>query len=57
MEARLEAKIDGIGDKFDKMFGFTKWVVGGLAGTFVVFAAPIFVEIVLPIIRKWIEDF
>ena len=53
VESKLEAKIDGVEKNFDKMFSFAKWVVGGLVGTVVIFAVPIFVEIVLPIIRKW----
>ena len=53
VESKLESKIDGVNEKFDKMFSFAKWVVGGLAGTVVIFAIPIFIEIVLPIIRKW----
>ena len=47
----LEAKIDGMDKNFDRMFNFAKWTVGGL---FVIFAVPIFFEIVLPILRKWI---
>ena len=47
----LDAKIDGMDKNFDRMFNFAKWTVGGL---FVIFAVPIFFEIVLPILRKWI---
>ena len=47
VEKTLIAKIDGVNEKFDKMFSFAKWTV-------VVVAVPIFFEVVLPMIRRWI---
>ena len=53
VESKLEAKIDGVEKIFDKMFGLFKWSVGIAAVPFCAIAIPIFIEIVLPIIRKW----
>ena len=49
----LETKIDGMDKNFDRMFSFAKWTVGGL---FVIFAVPIFFEIIWPIIKKGIGN-
>ena len=44
----LNTKIDGVEKNFDKMFSFAKWTV-------VVVAIPILVEVILPMIRRWIR--
>ena len=49
----LITKIDGVNEKFDKMFSFAKWAVGVAAVPICAVAVPIFIEVVLPIIRKW----
>ena len=49
--AVLSTKVDGMDKNFDRMFSFAKWTVGGL---FVIFAVPIFFEIIWPIIKKGI---
>ena len=43
----LVAKIDGVNEKFDKMFSFAKWAIA-------ILAVPIFIEVILPMIRRWI---
>ena len=43
----LIAKIDGVNEKFDKMFSFAKWAIA-------ILAVPIFIEVILPMIRRWI---
>ncbi len=53
VESKLEAKIDGVERIFDKMSGLFKWSVGIASVPFCAIAIPIFIEIVLPIIRKW----
>ena len=46
VEKTLTAKIDGVNEKFDKMFSFAKWSIA-------IVAIPILVEVVLPMIRRW----
>ena len=48
VEKTISAKIDGVEKKFDKMFSFAKWMI-------VVVAIPIFLEVVLPMIRSWVS--
>lgn len=50
VEKTLTAKIDGVNEKFDKMFSFAKWAVA-------ILAVPIFFEVILPMIRRWTENF
>ena len=50
----LIAKIDGVEKNFNKMFSFAKWAVGVAAVPICAVAIPIFIEVVLPILRKWI---
>ena len=50
VESKLEAKIDGVNEKFDKMFSFSKWAIA-------ILAVPIFIEVILPMIRRWTENF
>ena len=54
VESKLEAKIDGVKEIFVKMLGLFKWSVGIAAVPFCAIVIPIFIEVVLPILRKWI---
>ena len=53
VEKALTAKIDGVEKKFDKMFNFAKWTVGIAVVLVCAVVVPIFIEVVLPIIRSW----
>ena len=55
VESKLEAKIDGVKEIFVKMFGLFKWSVGIAAVPFCAIVIPIFIEVVLPIIKKWVS--
>ena len=46
----LASKIDGVNEKFDKMFSFAKWAIA-------ILAVPILIEVLLPMIRRWTENF
>ena len=50
VEKTLTAKIDGVNEKFDKMFSFAKWAIA-------ILAVPIFFEVILPMLRRWTENF
>lgn len=50
VEKTLTAKIDGMNEKFDKMFSFAKWAIA-------ILAVPIFIEVILPMLRRWTENF
>ena len=50
VEKTLTAKIDGVEKKFDRMFSFAKWTIA-------IVTIPILVEVVLPMIRRWTENF
>ena len=52
VEKTLTAKIDGVEKNLDRIFSFAKWA-GGIAAAM---AIPIFIEVVLPIVKKWIEN-
>ncbi len=54
LEKTLTAKIDGVKEIFVKMLGLFKWSVGIAAVPFCAIVIPIFIEVVLPILRKWI---
>ena len=52
----LNAKIDGVEKTLEKMFSFAKWI-GGIAVVLIcVVVVPILLEVILPIIRKWIGN-
>lgn len=53
VEKALIEKIDGVREIFVKMSGLFKWFVGIVTVPFCAIAVPIFIEIVLPIIKKW----
>ena len=50
--AALTTKVDGVEKNLDRIFSFAKWA-GGIAAAM---AIPIFIEVVLPIVKKWIEN-
>ena len=52
VEKTLTAKIEGVEKNLDRIFSFAKWA-GGIAAAM---AIPIFIEVVLPIVKKWIEN-
>lgn len=54
LKGNLEAKIDGVNEKFGKMFNFAKWSIGIASVPFCGIVIPIFIEIVLPIVKKWV---
>ena len=54
--AALTAKVDGVEKTLEKMFSFAKWI-GGIAVVLIcAVVVPILLEVILPIIQKWIGN-